>query len=201
MEIVIHGNSRSLQHKYIKVMCAQRSILTTLMSTYTNIANTFSNIANAIRIRTHSTDTYTPEQMPAAINAITSVPDDYCIIVDGVKRVGKGQAPLTQESYGPITIGNNVQSCEYLFFRCANFNQPVTIPEGVINCYYMFTYCTNFNQPIYVPSTVTNVDWMFSFCTNMNSTVYLPNSLNNGATTRFWDRCPVTVANGTLIFY
>lgn len=194
------------------------------MSLYDNIANTFSNIANAIRIRTGSSNTYTPEQMPTAINAITEPPEQYCVRVDGVKRWGSIRVPDYQTSYRPVVIGNNVTYCVNMFANCINFNQPVTISENAINCYdmftgcrsfnqpvaipskvadcsYMFLSCYNYNQPITIPISVTSVHMMFAYCNNMKSVVRLPNKFNNGMMRNFWPNCPVSVANGTLIFY
>lgn len=195
------------------------------MSTHDNITTAFSNIANAIRIRNGTNATYTPDQMPAAINAITGLPDDYCVIADGVRRCGgPGQADPNQASYGPVTIGNNVVSCSRLFHNCLNFNQPVTFPNSVqecdyafyrcnalnqpivlssntVNCSNMFYGCHSFNQPITIPQSVNTVSMMFSLCDHMTSTVRIPNKFNNGKTTSFWSSCPVSVANGTLIFY
>lgn len=80
----------------------------------------------------------------------------------------------------PVTIGNRITSCAYMFNRCTNFNQPVTIPSSVTNCYDMFSDCTSFNQPITIPSSVTSCGSMFSNCTSFNQPVTIPSSVTSG---------------------
>ena len=110
--------------------------------------------------------------MPAAINAITEPPEQYCVRVDGVKRWGSIRVPDYQTSYGPVTIGNNITYCVNMFANCYNFNQPVTISENAVNCYDMFTGCRSFNQPVTIPSKVAFIDrYAFQNCASLE-TVY-----------------------------
>ena len=95
--------------------------------------------------------------------------------------------------------------CSNMFNNCRNITNWEFLNnlnwKYITDCYSMFRSCYNFNQPINIPNNVNNCVNMFSNCPNMYSVVKLPNKFNNGITTAFWNDCPVSVENHTLVFY
>ena len=79
----------------------------------------------------------------------------------------------------PVTIGNYITNCSYMFFRCMQFNQPITIPSSVTNCSEMFSGSTYFNQPVTIGSSVTDCSCMFYSTPFFDQSVTIPSSVTD----------------------
>lgn len=137
-------------------------------------------------------------------NGVSVLPDPIVVIgpsVTNIANIFYNASQLTSDLGNNIMINaQGVIDMSGAFFNCSNLTGSPICGNNVVNMYGTYFNCSNLTGNVFIPNSTENITNTFDKCRNLSS-VTLPNKFNNGVTTNFWANCPVSVANGNLIFY